>query len=219
MNYYELFGLKNPYLRFKSDSTVISNVYGWTGDHHFLSEIVLRQKPKLIIEVGSFLGQSAINMGKALKSLKIDAHIICIDTWLGSPEHWRTDKCNNLKLFNYFGTGISSLYDQFVKNVMLEELDDVIVPMPNTSAHIFEILKWKEIKADLIYIDGSHEESDVYKDIEMYSQLLSPNGILFGDDYSSWPAVKRAADKYVSVHNLKVRVNYNNFWELIPNDI
>ena len=45
-------------------------------------------KPNLVIEVGSFLGYSAIKMAKEIKKLNLDTKIICVDTWLGSPEHY-----------------------------------------------------------------------------------------------------------------------------------
>ena len=214
MNYYELLGLKNPYNRYKNN-TVKEFIHGWTGHHSFLKEIVELKKPKTVIEVGSFLGQSAINMGAALKALNLESNILCVDTWLGSPEHWRNDKCNNLNLFNYFETGISTLYDQFIQNVIANKLEDVIVPIPNTSAHVYEILNWKNVKADLIYIDASHNENDVYDDITRYSKLLNPDGIIFGDDYSSWVGVKNAVTRYMDDNkNKKFKLNYGNFWEI-----
>ena len=39
-------------------------------------------------EVGSWKGRSAINMARAVKTLDLPAEIVCVDTWLGSPEHW-----------------------------------------------------------------------------------------------------------------------------------
>ena len=132
INYFELFGIKSPYTRFKERSDLIENIRGWTGTHPFLTEVVEKVKPSTIIEIGSYTGQSTITMAKAIKKLELGSKIICIDTWLGSPEHWRNDKCNEMEHFNYFESGISVMYDQFIVNMIINDVDDVVVPIPNT---------------------------------------------------------------------------------------
>lgn len=62
-------------------------LWGWNGDSPIFKYIINQVKPKLIVEVGSWMGQSACTMAAALKELNLDAAVICIDTWLGSKEH------------------------------------------------------------------------------------------------------------------------------------
>lgn len=211
-NYYELFGLKSPYSRFAWRDDLSEVVRGWTGTHPFLTTIVEQVKPSTIIEIGSYLGQSAITMAKATQRLNLGAKILCIDTWLGSPEHWRNDRCNDLRYFKYFGEGISSMYDQFVINMIVNKVDEVVVPIPNTSKNAFAILQWKNVTADLIYVDGSHEKNDVYEDIILYSKLLNKGGHLFGDDYTSWPGVGEGSNLAAEKLGGKIEVYDNNFW-------
>jgi len=54
-------------------------------------DLIAATKPRIIVEVGTFKGRTAIFMAHLIKQLKLDAKIICIDTWVGSPEHWATD--------------------------------------------------------------------------------------------------------------------------------
>lgn len=213
-NYYDLFGIKSPYPRFKGTPDLKEVMHGWSGGHVFFQEIVEKINPDTIIELGSFLGQSAINMATTTKKLNLGTKMLCVDTWLGSWEHWRDDKCNCLKFYNYFENGISAMYDQFVINMIVNGVDDVVVPIPNTTANAFEIFKWKGVTADLIYIDGSHLEDDVTADIKMYLQLLSARGLLIGDDYTSWEGVKTAVNKAASELNLELTLYYNYYWSL-----
>jgi hypothetical protein len=213
-NYFELFGLKSPYDRFKNKPDLVEVMRGWTGTHPFLSEIVEKVSPSTIIELGSYLGQSAITMANATKKLGITSKIICVDTWLGSAEHWRNDKCNDLKYFQHFENGTSVMYDQFVINMIVNKVDDIIVPIPNTTRQAFDILQWKNISADLIYVDASHEMMDVYDDIMMYSKLLRKGGFLFGDDYRSWEAVRKGAHMAEEKLGGKLKVYHNHFWAI-----
>jgi hypothetical protein len=50
------------------------------------------------------------------------------------------------------------------------------------------------IRADLIYLDGSHDYEDVACDIAAYRPLLTPGGVLFGDDYDTWVDVRQAVE-------------------------
>lgn len=216
VNYYcQLIGLANPYARYQdSRRQLVQNIQGWTGHLPFLGEVVETAKPELIVEVGSFLGQSAINMATVAEKGGYPTTIICADTWLGSEEHWRSDKCNMLDLFGRFAHGTSALYDQFVANVMTSGLEHRILPIPNTSATVAKLLAWRDIKADVVYIDASHEKQDVKNDIVAYRQLLKPGGILFGDDYVSWASVGEAVRESARELGMTLLVRDNNFWIL-----
>src|ERR1035437_5216555 len=96
-DYFQLFNLKSPYTRFKDGRTLTSYIRGWTGEFLFLTQIVEKVEPQIIIEDGSFLGQSAITMAKPCKNQGLQTTIFCVDTWLGSPEHWRNDQCNMME--------------------------------------------------------------------------------------------------------------------------
>lgn len=155
---------------------------GWGSYDKFFEKILLQVNPKTIVEVGSWLGASAINMAKLCKQHELQCDsIICIDTWLGAAEFWtmmshtpeRDLKCKN---------GYPSVYYQFLSNVVHHDAQDLIQPIPNTSVVGFEILKYKRIRPDLVYIDGSHLEDDVYLDIKNYRTIINPGGVLFGDD-------------------------------------
>jgi len=214
IDYFKLFGLANPYERFRGNPNLQLKMHGWNGNLPFFETIITETRPTTIIEIGSFLGKSATNMGRITKKLGIDTAILCIDTWLGSDEHWRTDGCNMLNWWDNFSRGTSVMYDQFIINIILAGLDDRVFPLPNTSTTIYKMLKWKQVTADLIYVDGSHDKEDVKKDIRMYWEILNPGGTMFGDDYIAWKDVRDAVNESSVSMGVPVVVREQPFWTL-----
>lgn len=177
-----------------------ADLQGWGSDDPIFREVMEAVRPRVIVEVGSWKGASAIHMARVAQELGLDTVIVCVDTWLGSPEHflapeegWR----ESLRLRH----GFPQLYFTFLANVVRAGLADRIVPLATTSDNAAVILRAKEIVADMIYIDAAHEEEPALRDFRTYWPLLSERGVLLGDDYISWEGVTRAANRFaVEVH-------------------
>lgn len=169
-------------------------------------------KPSVIIEVGSFLGYSAIKMANEVKRLNMKSKIICVDTWLGSPEHYRMYK-NNEDVRIGYKNGYPTLYQKFVTSVIENGVEDIISPLPYPSTVAFKVLESIfskiDIKADFIFLDGSHEEIDVHLDLFHYYQLLKDGGIIWGDDWG-WQGVHTSVHRFCQENNLKYSVLSNN---------
>jgi cephalosporin hydroxylase len=166
---------------------------GW-GDRHFVFEAILSAcRPNLIIEVGSWKGASAIQMALLCKELKLNAALICVDTWLGSPEH--VLKRGYAESLNR-RWGHPQLYHTFVANVLKWQSEDMIVPFPATSENAAVVFAYHQLKADVIYIDAAHEYKPALRDFQEYWMLLNAGGYLIGDDYISWEGVTKAADEF-----------------------
>ncbi len=182
-------------------------VFGWLGPSgkNTIEKLILNKKPKIIIEIGTWLGASAIHMAKITEKINLKTKIYCVDTWLGAEEFWTwksSSKEHDLKLKN----GYPQIYYEFISNVVEHKLEKIITPIPNTSRIGSIILKKNKIKADLIYIDGSHDYFDVKLDIKSYLPILKNNGIMFGDDIK-WKGVNKAVKE--CFENFKIE---NNFW-------
>src|SRR3989344_7262630 len=107
-------------------------------------------------------------MAQALQRENIpDSVVLTVDTWLGSLEHWR-----DLEPQLGLQSGFPTLYPRFLHNVASRHCEDVIVPLPLTSAIAARYLKQLGLQADLIFLDGSHDEKDVYDDLTGYVELL-----------------------------------------------
>ena len=154
---------------------------GWGSTHPYFKKYIELLKPKLIVEVGTWLGGSAIHMGHLLREAGLnDACIVCVDTWLGSADHYLVPEFRQtLKLVN----GRATMYDDFMHNVVQSGLQDIILPFSIASTGAAEILRECALTPDLIYLDGDHTSRGFRADLDLYWERLRPGGCLIGDDF------------------------------------
>ncbi len=199
-----LLGLADPFAE-PLDEPLAEDLQGWAGTDPLLRRAVEIARPGLVIEVGTWKGQSAVFMAEHCRALGLDACILCIDTWLGSLEHLLDDRFRALLRVR---RGRPTIYEQFLANVRARGLEGYITPLPQTSRTAARLLRARGLLADLIYIDASHEEQDVLEDLEAYWPLLRPGGLLVGDDHiAPFPGVIRACSAFARRHALEPRID------------
>jgi hypothetical protein len=196
--------LISPYERFDA-ADYDFDLQGWASTSPVFESLIGKMKPSLIIEVGTWKGASAITMAGALKVHSIASAIICVDTWLGTFDvTWENPKSRESLALKH---GYPTLYYQFLANVVKTGYSNIIIPLPSPSAVAFRWFRRVGVVADLIYIDADHDAESVYNDIRNYWQLLSPNGVLFGDDYLPvWPGVVRAVNVFSEKIGIKPQI-------------
>jgi methyltransferase family protein len=184
----------NPYEAFDFRSYAF-DASGWGGDSPAFRTLILELKPRLIIEVGSWKGHSALQMAAVTCEAGLQTQILCVDTWLGALEFWTEQDDPERYLSLGLRHGYPTVYYQFLANVCHKSFQDRIVPFPQTSSIAALWLRYYGITPELVYIDASHEEEDVYSDLCNYWPLVSENGVLFGDDYA-WDGVRIAVNRF-----------------------
>ena len=203
----KLFGIPDAFEGFEPVPN--TKLWGWNGDRAIFPNLIKHLKPSLIIEVGSWMGQSAVNLASScLNQGLVDTTVICVDTWLGSKEHWRDPTLiQHLELKN----GYPDFYRRFLTNMVQTGVKDLILPLPMPSQIAASYLKdFAKIQANLIYLDGSHDTKDVYEDLMTYWSLLTPGGIIFGDDFP-WDSVADAVKAFCSEKGITYVVNDINW--------
>jgi predicted O-methyltransferase YrrM len=204
---------KSPYADFPLHE-YRQDLQGWHSQHPLMAELIAQQQPELVIEVGSWKGGSAIHMAGLLKANRIRGQLVCVDTWLGALEFWldHSDSSRYQALAHRFG--YPTVYYQFLANVLQNKLEDIIVPFPQTSLIAARWFAHQGLKADLIYVDASHDEPDVAADLEAYWPVVKDGGVIFGDDYDQyWPGLVKAVQAFAAEHSLAVR-EQQGFWML-----
>ena len=182
----------------------VPDIHGWMdGEFSSVVSSILdkrdKKEPLTIFEVGSWKGKSCITIADTVKKMGFEnVSIIAIDTWLGAPEFWTwglSDPTRGISL--KLNNGYPSVFYTFTKNVKYFGHHDIVAPFPISSIQAIDILNFYKIKADLIYVDASHEYEAVKEDIKSYWNLLKDGGTMIGDDYhSSWPGVIKAVDEF-----------------------
>lgn len=190
------------------------DVSGWHGEDPIFKDLITEVRPRLVIEVGTWLGQSAIHMAQHLEQNGLaEAKIICVDTWLGALEFWHglnDTPERDLRLFQ----GYPQVYYQFLSNVVHAGVERFIYPFPNTSLIAARFFAQTDVRADLIYIDASHDPLDVELDVRHYAALLTPGGVIFGDD-ANWPGLMHGVERGLTGTGLTLEVR-EVFWIARP---
>lgn len=197
------------------------DLQGWHWDHPIFKQLVDELEPHVMIEVGTWKGGSAIRMASHARDTEIRwkhvptvfgcPHIFCVDTWLGSREIWANkllaEKTPRLH-------GFPQVYFQFLHNVNACGLRHRVTPLAMTSKDGAMLLRAAAVRAKLIYVDASHDYSDVYWDLRFYWDLLEQGGVMFGDDYAGFPGVTLAVDEFAEKSNVQLEIIGGLFWVL-----
>jgi glycosyltransferase involved in cell wall biosynthesis/predicted O-methyltransferase YrrM len=164
-------------------------------------------KPARILEIGSFEGRSACYLIEACSRTN-HVEIYCVDTWEGGIEH---DKKAMAEVERRFDHNVAIAMKRASHGAA------VVKKLKKKSVTaLAEILSSNEPPFDLIYVDGSHQASDVLTDSIIAFQLLRVGGVMIFDDYLwSWePAGKQdtlnmpkaAIDSFINLFQRKLRV-------------
>ena len=174
---------------------ILFDEHGWFFNGELVEDCLKIMPAKIVIEVGSWLGLSTRFIARILPE---NGTVYAIDTWLGSKEHQQDPRLTSR---------MPHLYQTFLSNVKHAELTQKIVPIRMASLEAAEALN---VEGDLIYIDASHEEEDVYNDIIAWHAHLAKGGIICGDDWNSVP-VKSGVMQAAITLNLGIKF-LDRFW-------
>ena len=187
--------MRNPLLTLKSIypwpekiPDVPPNLSGWfKPSKQKLLRRVIPKDAKVILELGSWLGQSTT----WFLSHAPEAIVIAVDTWLGSVEH---------VLKGNYRRMLPTLYETFLVNCW--EHRDRLVPVRNTSLMAMQLLKELRIKPDVIYYDSDHSFHGLTSELNMAFEFW-PEVMMVGDDYAD-NDVGLTVDGFCSRHTFEV---------------
>lgn len=140
-----------------------------------LRRLIAQHRPKIIVELGSWLGVSGAFMASVS-----DAQIYCVDTWQGDA-----GVCADLE----GQKRLPHAYQQFLSNMVHAGLRDRVTPVRMTTVEAAAAL---DVWPDLIYLDAAHDEASVRADLEAWAPYVMPGGVICGDDAAVVGAVVRS---------------------------
>ena len=199
---------RNPFEKLRAEDFP-SDEQNFFTDLDVFSGLIALSKPRLIIEVGSWKGHSANAMADICKQGGLDTKIVCVDTWLGSQEHY---VCKQWYAMLHILHRRPTLWERFIGNVLRRQNQDRIYPLPLNASAAAALFLDMDVKADLIFIDAGHEYDDISADIDDYYDLLEVDGVMFGDNFH-YPPIRRAVYEFSSHKGLRI-ANKGNKWVL-----
>ena len=149
------------------------DVYGFSGVDLFAlyKKMVSRfDSGSHFVEVGAFLGRSAVFMAVEIINSQKNIKFDCVDHWEGSQEHSDNDKVN-----------LDTIYKDFLKNI--EPVKGLINPIRMNSVDASKLYKPNSL--DFIFIDASHDNQSVREDLTYWMPRIKEDGIIAGDDINN----------------------------------
>jgi predicted O-methyltransferase YrrM len=144
-----------------------------------------------VVEIGSFMGLSALAMAKAFYIRQnYTARIYCVDTWEGSAEHRDMEVIEKGELF-----------ERFKRNIAESGLAAYFIPLRKDS--VAASGEFQDESFDLIFVDGDHTFEGVSKDLVSWYPKLKPEGVFLGHDYG-YPDVVNAVNSFIKDRELCV---------------
>ncbi len=200
----------DPYAEFDRASAP-ADPQGWGSDKPIFRTAIEAVRPKTIIELGTWKGMSAIHMAKICEELGLETEIVCVDTWLGSPENWLEREDVNGFASMRLHAGFPRLYDTFVANVLDAGVERYITPFANTTDNAAVVFKKLGFACDLLYVDAAHETEPVLKDLRAFTPLVRKGGWVVGDDWK-WGSVRKAAETFAKERRVQLEHEANKYW-------
>jgi predicted O-methyltransferase YrrM len=201
----KVFDGESPYLGFPPDLAKPylkeKRIRGWGSTGSVFSRLLREVNPKTILELGTYLGASAIHMATTARSiLNHEVLILCVDDFRGWPGF--RDKFK----FDLVNGDVQLLY-QFMQNVKAMNLTESLIPLPfSTTSAMASLCDWG-VSFDLVEVDAAHDFHSAWSDINMGFSLLRPGGVMFGHDYFTkldHRGVGRAVDLFAKLKGLRV---------------
>jgi predicted O-methyltransferase YrrM len=167
--------------RFKDLWDVVSLVPGSFGELNAAAMFtVLRdQQAAVVVEIGSYLGRSTVFFAKTLQAVGVEApRVIAIDPHTGDRQQMEA-----------LGTSTMPSFDLFRTHVLACGVSDSVHPIVQRSSDA--AVGWRE-PIDFLYVDGWHSYDAVMQDGRDWLPHLTPEGVVFFDDYARYREVNRA---------------------------
>lgn len=183
-------------------------------------DLVELSRPKKIVEFGSWYGRGTVGLLEVSRLAGLNPLILCVDTWLGSEEHWSGKYGGEGNEWAHSQLEIVEGEPQFIEsfksNIAHHRFEDQVRILRCPTKFSSSVLRSSWADADLAYVDADHAFNPVYQDLRLIKSCC-PHALICGDDWN-WPGVKLAVSVFAIRYGLNVFIDYNQIntqWVLI----
>lgn len=149
-------------------------------------------RPLRIIEVGSWVGESAIAMAQGLMHGGV---VTCVDNWGGNLHDDLREIADQVS-----PDAVRMTFEENCRDYMRAGL---INPITGNSLEVAQELPPHE--ADIIYLDAEHTYEAVKADIAAWLPHLKPGGLMMGHDYIlAFPGLIQAVNETFGMDNIQI---------------
>ena len=188
--------------------TVYAQGFQSSENINFFDHLFSLLAPETLLELGTWKGSSVIGFVKRMLAYCDAPVVACVDTWVGSLEHWTNA---GFRAEMHLRWGFPTLYSRFAANVVRARVARWITPLPMLTETARRLLAQRGVLIDAVYVDASHEYEAVKKDISDCWGLIDDTGFILADDYLA-PGVKRAIQEFCARDGVFGMYNNESSW-------
>ena len=186
----------------------IPRLGNWLDTHRAkeMAELIIQIKPKTIVEIGSFKGQSTVTMGFALRENNDGGKLYAIDPW---KVEYAAEGDSSAEDIDWWSNKIdlNIIHQDCMSEIWSHHLDRWVVVIRAASQNCYELFH----DIDLLYIDGCHSEVASTRDVENYVPKVKSGGYIIMDD-CDWPTTKKAVNMVEEACKLDRDYTHYKYW-------
>lgn len=181
--------------------------YDWNAEFKLTTANI--KNLELCLEIGCFEGLTSNYIIENL--LSENGKLYCVDPL--TDNYLNTDLTdvdiqNNTTIYSYF----NEQYNRFIDNVKTHINSGKLILHRDLSEKILpKLIETQKNSFDLIYVDGDHRASAVYRDAIYSYELCKIGGLIIFDDYS-WgesygeESTSKGIDKFLKEYSDKIEI-------------
>jgi len=158
--------------------------HGWFNHGPQVLTLLEQSRPKVVVELGTWLGASAIAMARSVR--RWGGTVTCIDTWAGelNNDGGSVEGKSPLMLLSCARAMVDAGVSASIR----------LIPAMTVSAAQW----WTGPPINFLYIDADHSAQGCAADLEAWVPHVTVGGVIAGDDYGHplYPGVKQAWDAF-----------------------
>lgn len=136
----------------------------WSPHTFFAYDLVSNIKPEIIVELGTFRGESFFSMCEAVRDNNLSTTCYAVDTWGGDPQQGMYDESVYLDVSNHAEKEFKSF-----AHLLRTDFSEAAK-------------QFKSESIDLLHIDGYHTYDAVKSDFDTWYEKLKPGCVILFHD-------------------------------------
>lgn len=161
----------------------MTDIPGWFNHGPRVLALIETERPKVCVELGSWLGASAVAVARSIR--RWGGVLYCVDTWTGEVNQPA-------------GTPIGApiMLSSCARHLVEAGVSPNVRLIPATTVAAADA--WAGPAIDLLYVDADHAYASVLADLHAWVPHVRSGGVILGDDYASpiYPGVQQAWDDF-----------------------
>jgi predicted O-methyltransferase YrrM len=150
-----------------------------------MAELIIDNKPELLVEIGVFGGRSLVACAMALRE-NHKGKIWGIDSWRVDDAIEGKDEKEDREWWEK-KIVLDDIHRGCMKAIWDHHLEPWAVIIRSASQYCYDLFK----NIDQLYIDGSHSEVASCRDVELYLPRVAVGGLIWFDD-TGWRSTQKA---------------------------